>query len=94
MAHQIGECCDTLAIEAVNEPFRRNRVLNGIFDHLHLHRLEAQLAAPNLASARALEKLGFQEEGRLRERQYVHHQFVDERMFALINVTTVSCNTV
>jgi ribosomal-protein-alanine N-acetyltransferase len=55
------------------------------FDHLLVHRVEAQVAYPNLASARLLEKLGFQEEGRLRDRQYVNHQFVDERIFALIN---------
>ena len=55
------------------------------FEHLHVHRMEAIVASPNLASVRLLEKLGFQEEGRLRDRQYVNHQFVDERIFALIN---------
>lgn len=59
------------------------------FEHIHLHRLEAQVAYPNLASARLLEKLGFQEEGRLRDRQYVSNQFVDQRMFALINTRNV-----
>jgi ribosomal-protein-alanine N-acetyltransferase len=59
------------------------------FDHIGLHRLEAQVASPNLASARLLEKLGFQEEGRLRDRQYVNNQFVDERLFALINTNNV-----
>lgn len=59
------------------------------FAHIHLHRIEAQVAYPNLASARLLEKLGFQEEGRLRERQYANNQFVDERMFALINSNNV-----
>ena len=58
------------------------------FDHLHVHRMEAQVASPNLASIRLLEKLGFQEEGRLRDRQYVNHQFVDESIFALINPNT------
>jgi [ribosomal protein S5]-alanine N-acetyltransferase len=55
------------------------------FEHLHVHRIEAQVAYPNLASARLLEKLGFQEEGRFRDRQYANKQFMDERMFALIN---------
>jgi [ribosomal protein S5]-alanine N-acetyltransferase len=59
------------------------------FEHIHLHRIEAQVAYPNLASARLLEKLGFQEEGRLRDRQYVNNQFVDERIFALINTNHV-----
>jgi ribosomal-protein-alanine N-acetyltransferase len=51
--------------------------------------MEAQVASPNLASARLLEKLGFQEEGRLRDRQYVNNQFVDESIFALINTNHV-----
>lgn len=59
------------------------------FEHIHVHRIEAQVAYPNLASARVLEKLGFHEEGRLRDRQYVHNHFVDERMFALINTNDV-----
>jgi [ribosomal protein S5]-alanine N-acetyltransferase len=59
------------------------------FEHIHVHRIEAQVAYPNLASARLLEKLGFQEEGRLRDRQYVNNQFVDERIFALINANNV-----
>ncbi len=59
------------------------------FEHIHLHRIEAQVAYPNLASTRLLEKLGFQEEGRLRDRQYANNQFVDERMFGLINTNNV-----
>ena len=59
------------------------------FDHIHLHRIEARVAYPNLASARLLEKLGFQEEGRLRDAQYANNQFVDERIFALINTNNV-----
>ena len=59
------------------------------FEHILVHRMEAQVAYPNLASARLLEKLGFQEEGRLRDRQLVNHQFVDERIFALINPNNV-----
>ena len=44
------------------------------FEHIHLHRIEAQVAYPNLASTRLLEKLGFQEEGRLRDSQYANNQ--------------------
>jgi [ribosomal protein S5]-alanine N-acetyltransferase len=55
------------------------------FEHIHLHRIEAQVAYFNLASIRLLKKLGFQEEGRLRDRQYANNQFVDELMFAIIN---------
>jgi len=58
-------------------------------EHIHVHRIEARVASPNRASARLLEKLGFQEEGRLRDRQYANNQFVDERMFGLINTNNV-----
>lgn len=54
------------------------------FDSCQLHRIEAQVALPNHASAQVLRKLGFQEEGILRERLYVDHQFYDEKMFALL----------
>lgn len=59
------------------------------FEHIHLHRIEAQVAYLNLASTRLLKKLGFQEEGRLRDRQYANNQFVDELMFAIINTNNV-----
>jgi ribosomal-protein-alanine N-acetyltransferase len=59
------------------------------FAHIHVHRIEARVAYPNLASTHLLKKLGFQEEGRLRDGQYVNNQFVDESLFALINSNTV-----
>src|SRR5689334_8088472 len=59
------------------------------YDNLSLHRIEAQVASTNLDYARLLEKLGFQEEGHLRDRQYVDNRFVDERMYALINANDV-----
>jgi len=55
------------------------------FDSCRLHRIEAHVALPNHASAQVLRKLGFQEEGLLRESLYVDHQFYDEKMFALLN---------
>ncbi|HLZ62622.1 MAG TPA: GNAT family N-acetyltransferase [Ktedonosporobacter sp.] len=59
------------------------------FDSCQLHRIEAQVALPNHASAQVLRKLGFQEEGLLRERLYVDNQFYDERMFSLLNKSSV-----
>jgi ribosomal-protein-alanine N-acetyltransferase len=64
-------------------------IIQFAFEHIHVHRIEAQVAYPNLASARVLAKLAFQEEGRLRDRQFVNNRFVDERMFALINPNDV-----
>jgi len=60
-------------------------ILHFGFDSCQLHRIEAQVALPNHASAQVLRKLGFQEEGLLRERLYVDNQFYDEKMFALLN---------
>ncbi|MBA2285702.1 MAG: GNAT family N-acetyltransferase [Ktedonobacteraceae bacterium] len=63
----------------------RYPILQFGFDSCRLHRIEAQVALPNHASAQVLRKLGFQEEGLLRERLYVDNQFYDEKMFALLN---------
>jgi len=54
------------------------------FDTKNLNRIEAEVAVDNIASARTLEKLGFQEEGILRERLYVNERFYDEKIFSLI----------
>ncbi len=54
------------------------------FDHYQLHRLEAHIALPNLASQRVLQKLGFHEEGLLRERFFENGRFHDEKMFSLL----------
>lgn len=54
------------------------------FDTKNLHRIEAEVAVDNIASARTLQKLGFQEEGVLRERLYINERFYDERIFSLI----------
>ncbi|MFL5695207.1 MAG: GNAT family N-acetyltransferase [Ktedonobacteraceae bacterium] len=54
------------------------------FDHYYLHRIEAHVAVPNLASQRVLQKLGFKKEGFLRERFYENNHFHDEWVFALL----------
>jgi ribosomal-protein-alanine N-acetyltransferase len=54
------------------------------FEHYHLHRIEAHVARPNLASVRVLQKLGFQEEGLLRESLFENKRFHDEKVFALL----------
>ncbi len=54
------------------------------FEHYQLHRIEAHVARPNLASVRVLQKLGFQEEGLLRESLFENNRFHDEKVFALL----------
>lgn len=51
------------------------------FDELGLHRLEAMLVPENTASARLLERQGFQREGLLRESCYFDGQFADTLLY-------------
>ena len=46
--------------------------------------LEAKVRLGNQASMGVLQKLGFQEEGILRERIYVNNQFYDVKMYSLL----------
>lgn len=54
------------------------------FDHLKLHRLEADIHPGNIASARSLEKLGFLREGYLRERWFVAGEVSDSAIYGLL----------
>ncbi len=54
------------------------------FNSYQLNRVEAHIARPNQASQRVLEKLGFQEEGILRQRLFENNHFHDEKVFALL----------
>lgn len=54
------------------------------FGPLGLHRLEADIDPRNAASARALQRLGFQEEGRLRERWIVAGEVSDSGLWGLL----------
>lgn len=49
-----------------------------------LHRLEADIDPRNTASARSLQRLGFQEEGRLRERWIVAGEVSDSGLWGLL----------
>ena len=53
------------------------------FEHMELHRIEAEVMPENTASVRLLHKLDFQEEGVLRERSFWKDEFHDLAMFAL-----------
>jgi ribosomal-protein-alanine N-acetyltransferase len=54
------------------------------FDEIRLNRIEAHVLPDNVASARFLEKLGFQQEGLLREYEWVNGKFKDILMFSLL----------
>jgi len=54
------------------------------FDELGLNRLEADIDPRNLASARALGRLGFREEGLLRERWIVEGEVSDSAIWGLL----------
>ena len=54
------------------------------FRELGLHRIWAHCAADNLASAHVLEKLGMQQEGRLRENAYYKGRWWDELVYGLL----------
>ncbi len=54
------------------------------FTTLDLHRLEADIDPRNSASARTLERLGFQKEGHLRERWIVEGEISDTAWYGLL----------
>ena len=54
------------------------------FEKMQLNRIEATVMLPNIASMKLLEKLGFQEEGILKERGFWKGNFHDLKMFALL----------
>jgi [ribosomal protein S5]-alanine N-acetyltransferase len=54
------------------------------FEELGLHRVEAQVAAGNTASARVLEKIGMRREAVLADRVRIRGRFVDVEMFAKV----------
>ena len=54
------------------------------FEKMQLNRIEATVMLPNIASMKLLEKLGFQEEGILRERGFWKGNFHDLKMFSLL----------
>ena len=54
------------------------------FDAMQLNRLEADIDPRNAPSARVLERLGFQPEGRMRERWIVKGEVSDTMMYGLL----------
>ncbi len=60
------------------------------FDHLNLHRIEADTDAENQRSMRVLEKLGFKREGLQHEQYFEWDEFHDLVLFALLRRDVVS----
>lgn len=60
-------------------------LVNHAFGTLHLHRLEADVDPRNASSIRLLEGLGFQLEGRLRERWQVTGEVQDSLFYGLLD---------
>lgn len=60
-------------------------ILRHGFDGLGLHKIWARVSDHNDASMRVLEKLGFEQEGLLREHFYGFGEYVDEYRFGLLD---------
>ena len=60
------------------------RVLQYGFEDLQLHRLEADVDPDNAASLRLFEALGFQREGLLRQRWFMHGRWCDSVLLGLL----------
>lgn len=54
------------------------------FTRMGLHSVEAQIDPPNLRSRRVLERLGFQQDGLLRENYFFAGRFTDTAVFTLL----------
>jgi len=54
------------------------------FTRMHLNRVEADVMVPNNGSAKVLQKVGFTEEGTLRQRGYWKGEYHDLRFFSIL----------
>ena len=55
------------------------------FDTLHLHRIWAKCIAENIGSWRVMEKIGMRREGHLRENRWLHGQWWDTLLYAVLD---------
>jgi ribosomal-protein-serine acetyltransferase len=86
-AHRLGVIGYWLALEATGHGYMtaavRRLVEHGFVD-LALNRIELRVAVGNCASQKICTRLGFKEEGVLREAEWLHDHFVDLRVNALL----------
>lgn len=59
-------------------------IVGWCFDHLHVHRVQADCTDGNLGSERVLLKCGFKVEGVWRESCWEHGRFVDIKQFGML----------
>lgn len=59
-------------------------VLRFAFDELALHRVQAEIEPANIPSAKLIQKLGFQHEGRMRQVAKRENDFIDLDNYALL----------
>ena len=65
-------------------------ILKTAFDKINLHTIEANVDPQNKKSAELLKKLGFKQEGYLKENYYLDGKFYDTILFSLVKTTTLS----
>jgi len=65
-----------------------NSVIDHLFNKLKLHRLEAFVECENINSAKVLNKLGFQHEGKLRDYEMKNGNFISVDLLAKLNPNT------
>jgi ribosomal-protein-serine acetyltransferase len=86
-AHRFGMIGYWLALDATGRGYMtaavRRLVEHGFVD-LALNRIELRVAVGNCASQKICTRLGFKEEGVLREAEWLHDHFVDLRVNALL----------
>src|SRR5215216_1771629 len=59
-------------------------VLHFGFSHMGVHRISAFCVADNIGSAHVLEKIGMQQEGRLRQNEYYKGRWWDTLLYAIL----------
>ena len=60
-------------------------IINYGFDEMKLHRIEAFVGPDNKASLHLIRKMGFNEEGRLKEHYYTNDRYEDSVVFGLLS---------
>lgn len=80
----LGYCFDAAAWGHGYATEAAGRLLQWAFETLELNRVQAETDTRNLASARVLEKLGFEREGTLREDCVVNGDVSDSWVFGLL----------
>ena len=58
-------------------------IIDYAFDYLKVHRIEVRVAVGNIRSRTIPKVLGFNEEGRLREAEWLHDRHVDQVVYGL-----------